>query len=216
LETELKSTNKIIDMKSEIFLQPELEELVIDADKKSEWEEKVKTLGLDGQLKLTKNSPKDSASPYTFMNEQMKLVFGTLCPTKATVEAYDKSAIPLDVLSHIALCKQEGYFAKLEIWYDNKSPDPVLVGHLATSYSSPLHIIARWGDEVVPYEQLVEKAIARYTNGFILAAKDTFNQCERAIKDADTIVKQLFAGQKNTWSINPSFNMQLQNTDVPF
>lgn len=203
-------------MATEIYLQPELEELVVDSEKRDEWVEKITSLGLEGQLKLTKNSEKGSVSPYTFMNEQMKLVFSTLCPTKAETAKYDKSAIPLDVLSHIALCKQEKYFSKLEIWYDNKSPDPVLVGHLSDKYNTAIHLIARWGDEIIPYEQLVEKAIRRYTTAFILSAQDCKQQCEAAIANGETIVKQLFAGAKSVWSINPSFSLQMQGTDIPF
>ena len=203
-------------MATEIYLQPELEEIVVDSEKRDEWMEKVAALGLTGQTKLTANSEKGSASPYTFMNEQMKLVFQTLCPTVADVYKYDKSVIPIDVLSHIALCKQEGYFSKLEIWYDNKSPDPVLVGHLTGGYSSPMHLIARWGDEVIPYELLLEKAIHRYTNAFILAARNTKSEAEAAIANAELHVKQVFAGQKSSWSINPSFSLQVQNTDLPF
>lgn len=203
-------------MATEVYLQPELEELVINPEKKEEWEKKIKELGLGGQEKLTKNSPKDAASPYTFMNEQMKLVFQTLCPTKAEVEKYDKSVIPIDVLSHVALCKQEGYFAKLEIWYDNKSPDPVLVGHISTVYNTPLHLIARWGDEIIPYEQLVEKAIRRYSEAFKLSVQATMSQCKSALEDVDIRIRQLFSGQQSTWQINPSFNLQLQNADLPF
>jgi|ERR1700748_21732 len=205
-------------MATEIYLQPELEELVIDTDRHTEWLEKVANLGLEGQIKLTTNSDKNAPSPYTFMNEQMKLVFQTLCPTKAEVNKYDKSAIPLDVLSHIALCKQEGYFHKLEIWYDNKSPDPILVGHLTDKYNSAMHLIARWGDEILPYEQLVEKAIHRYTNAFILSAQECKQECETAIANGQTIIRQLFGGIKSEWGIKPSFNLNLttQNTDLPF
>jgi len=203
-------------MATEIYLQPELEELVVDSEKRDEWMEKVTSLGLEGQLKLTKNSEKGSASPYTFMNEQMKLVFGTLCPSKAEVAKYDKSAIPVDVLSHVALCKQEGYFHKLEIWFDNKSPDPVLVGYVTDKYNSPLHLIARWGDEIIPYEQLCEKAIRRYTTAFILGVRQTKQECETALADAELLIRQLFTGQKSTWNINPKFDMPTQTMDLPF
>jgi hypothetical protein len=203
-------------MATEIYLQPELEELVVDSEKRDEWMQQVTSLGLEGQLKLTKNSDKGSASPYTFMNEQMKLVFATLCPTKAEVSKFDKSVIPVDVLSHVALCKQEGYFSKLEIWYDNKTPDPILVGYLTSSYASPLHLIARWGDEIIPYEQLVEKAIRRYTGAFILGVKQTKQECETALANADLYINQLFAGQKQAWTINPKFDMPMQNTDIGF
>jgi len=202
-------------MANEIYLQPELEELVVDADKKSEWENIIKELGLKGQLSLTKNSEKNSASPYTFMNEQMKLVFETLCPTKVAVEQYNKSVIPIDVLSHIALCRQEGYFKKLEIWYDNKTPDPVLVGYIDTSYTPVIHIIARWGDEIIPYEALVEKAIARYTSTFKNAVEETKNDCVSALQNAEVLVKQLFSGNKRSWDMQPKFNMQLASTEFP-
>lgn len=203
-------------MAIEIYLQPELEELVITPEKKEEWETKIEELGLDGQKKLTKNSHKDAASPYTFMNEQMKLVFQTLCPTRAEVEKYDKSVIPIDILSHVALCKQEGYFAKLEIWYDNKSPDPILIGYLTNTYGSPLHLIGRWGDEIIPYEQLVEKAIRRYTESFKLSVQSTMSQCKEILEDADLRVKQLFSGQKSVWDIQPRYDLTLQNSDLPF
>jgi hypothetical protein len=204
-------------MANEIFLQPELEELVIDADKKTEWETKINQLGLTGQLSLTKNSENGSASPYTFMNEQMKLVFETLCPTKVAVEKYNKSVIPIEVLSHIALCKQEGYFKKLEIWYDNKTPDPVLVGYVSDSYSSSIiHLIARWGDEIIPYELLVEKAIKRYTAAFKLSVAETKNECESLLSSAELTIKQLFAGQKRSWDMQPKFNLQLSSTEIPF
>jgi len=195
-------------MATEIFLQPELEELVLEPEKKTEWEQKVNQLGLNGQLELTKNSEKNSASPYTCMNAQMLLAFRTICPARISVDRFNRSVIPIDVLSHIALCRQEGYFKKLEIWFDEKAPDPILVGYVTDSYSeSIIHLIARWGDEIIPYEQIVEKAIKRYTDGFILAVKNTQHECEIALNNADTFVRQLFAGQKNEWTIKPSFNM---------
>lgn len=196
-------------MATEIFLQPELEELVLEPEKKAEWESKITELGLEGQVELTKNSDKQAASPYTFMNQQMLLVFSTICPSKAPVSKFNKSVIPIEILSHIALCKQEGYFKKLEIWYDEKNPDPILVGYVTDSYSSSIvHLVARWGDEIIPYEQLVEKAIKRYAEAFTLAVKNTKQECEVALVNAGTFVRQLFAGQKSEWTIKPSFNMQ--------
>lgn len=199
-------------MKSEIFLAPEL---VTEADRNEEWKSKVADLELEGQISLMVNSEKNSPSPYTFMNEQMKLVFQTICPSKELVEKYNKSAIPLDVLAHVALCKQEGYFQKIEVWYDNRNPDPVLVGYVTDNYSSSImHIIARWGDEIVPYEQLVEKAIRRYTEGFKMALSTLRSECEQSITNAETLVKQYFAGIKSEWNIHPQF--EFSNASLPF
>jgi hypothetical protein len=201
---------------TEIFLQPELEELVIDGDKKAEWEEKIKSLGLEGQIELTGNSPRNSASPYTFMNKQMKLVYETICPAKTTVESYSKSVIPIDVLSHVALCKQEKYFSKLEVWYDDKHPDPILVGYLSSRYDSDLHIIARWGDEIVPFEQLVEKAIRRYTEAYKISLEALKANCNLFISEAELKVKQVFSGQKGDWEIQPRYSSRISSTDLRF
>lgn len=202
-------------MKSEIFIQPELEELITDNDSRDEWMKQVEELGLEGQISLTENSPKKSASPYTFMNEQMKIVFETLCPSKELVEKYNKSTIPIDVLAQVALCKQEGYFKKVEVWYDNRNPDPILVGYVTEEYSnSIMHIIARWGDEIVPYEQLVEKAIRRYTEAFKLSLQTLKSECEQSINNVDSIIRQYFAGSKSEWNIKPSFEFSIRS--APF
>jgi hypothetical protein len=204
-------------MATEIFLQPELEELVIDADKKSEWEEKIMSLGLEGQLNLTRNSENNSASPYTFMNKHMTNVFKILCPCKAAVEKYNKTQIPIDVLSHVALCKQEGYFQKLEIWYDNTSPDPILVGYVTDTYSSSIvHLIARWGDEIVPFEQLVDKAVRRFTLAYKNYAQCVIAEAKVALESADARVRQFISGTKELHSIKVDASLDIVSTDYSF
>src|SRR5205085_1051097 len=199
-------------MATEIYLQPELEEIVTDLDKKNEWEEKIMSLGLEGQLKLTNNSEKNSASPYTHMNQHMINVFEILCPTKVAVQAYDKTQIPIDVLSHIALCKQEGYFQKLEVWYDNMHPDPIVVGYVTTSWSSPIiHLIARWGDEIIPFEQLVEKAVRRFTKVYKDYASDVIAAAETAAKNAESAVRQFVSGKKALYQIHIEAGLSITN-----
>lgn len=204
-------------MAIEIYLQPELEEIVTDADKKSEWEEKIMSLGLEGQLKLTSNSEKNSASPYTLMNKHMRNVFEILCPCKAKVEEYNKTQIPLDVLSHIALSKQEGYFKKIEVWYDNVSPDPILVGYVTDSWSnSIIHLIARWGDEVIPYEQLVEKAVARFTAVYKGYCQSIVAEAQAFLNSADARVRQFMSGSKELHEIKVNTSLDITSTDYSF
>ncbi len=144
----------------EIYIEPELEEMTHSTSLNDEWKKKVNELGLDGQLKLIEKD--GNPSPYTFMNNKMIKVFAVLCPTVVDYKDYCKSTIPIEVLSHIALCEKEKYFNKLKIWYDDMSPDPILVGYIKTdSYRYTQHLIARWGDEILPYEVLEGKAIKR-------------------------------------------------------
>jgi hypothetical protein len=201
-------------MATEIYLQPELEELVTDPDKKQTWENKILELELEGQVSLTQNSQKSSASPYTHMNEHIKNVFEVLCPTKVKVEKYNKTQIPIDVLSHLALCKQEGYFTKMEIWYDNINPDPILVGYITDSYSSSIiHLVARWGDEIVPFELLVDKAVARLTKVYKQYTDTVIAEAKLAAATAETRVKGFIYGKKSIYQLRVDNDLTLTNTE---
>ncbi|MFA5234149.1 MAG: hypothetical protein WC390_07100 [Sulfurimonas sp.] len=59
-----------------------------------------------------------------------------LCPRQVNVEEYNVTPIPIEILDLIALSKRENYFTKIEIWYDEKSPDPVCVGQIGYYYQS--------------------------------------------------------------------------------
>jgi hypothetical protein len=75
---------------------------------------------------------------------------------------YDKSTIPREVLKEIALAEKEQYFEKIKIWYDDASPDPLVVGYIKVdSYTYVKHMIARFGDEILPFEELEIKATNR-------------------------------------------------------
>ena len=153
-------------MAVEIYLEPELQEMVANEEVTTEWKQLAEELGMEGQLKLIK--PKSSEgvdknpSPYIHMNKKAERVFAVLCPEVVNYKKYDKSTIPREVLKEIALAEKEQYFDKICIWYDDASPDPLVVGYIKTgSYDYVKHLIARFGDEILPFEVLETKAIAR-------------------------------------------------------
>ena len=111
--------------KVQTFVQEETAELIYDNDKLSEWKEKVTDLNLKGQKKLTKSA---SPIPFLYMKKSIENIFDTLCPEKRNIDEYDKTPIPLEVLKLIQMSKNEGYFNRIQIWYDDKSPDPICVG----------------------------------------------------------------------------------------
>src|SRR5688572_22578206 len=110
----------------ETFVIEETAELIYDNEKLDKWNELVGDLGLSGQTKIIK--PTKSPIPFMHLKTSMKNVFEVLCPRKVAVEEYDVTPIPLEILELVALSKKEGYFTSIEIWYDEKSPDPVCVG----------------------------------------------------------------------------------------
>lgn len=116
------------------FMVNETKELVLDGDKLAEWNELVAELGLFGQVETT-NGDK-SPIPFVFMKQNLKNVMEQLCPRKVEVSDFKVSPIPLDVLKLVKLAKDEKYFSSIEVWYDDKSPDPFVVGNVGHWYES--------------------------------------------------------------------------------
>lgn len=116
----------------ETYLVEETIDLIYDGEKLDKWNNLVAELGLTGQNSI--RQPEKSPIPFQPMNEQLKNVFETLCPTKVDVEKYSASSIPVEILGLISLSKKEEYFNRLQVWYDEKQKDPLCVG-----------VISEWG-----------------------------------------------------------------------
>jgi len=116
----------------ELYFDKELSDITFDTDSLGEWKDLVSELGMDKQLSLTKG--KESPVPFPYMNESMKRVYGTLCPTIVNYKEFNKTPIPLEVMKQIAFCVREKHFTDIEIWFDDKTPDPVVVGKTCKYY----------------------------------------------------------------------------------
>ena len=110
----------------ETFLIEETVALIYDNEELVKWNEYVKELGLSGQTKLV--TPDKSPIPFMFMKTGLKNVFNTLCPRQVSVKEYHCSPIPLEILRLISLSEKEEYFSKIELWYDDRNPDPACIG----------------------------------------------------------------------------------------
>lgn len=127
----------------ETFVIEETAELIYDNEKLDKWNEHIKELGLTGQTKIVQ--PTKSPIPFMHMKTSLRNVFQCLCPKKVKVEEYDVTPIPVEILDLIALSKRENYFQEIQIWYDDKSPDPACVG-LSCEYYSYLSGSERTGN----------------------------------------------------------------------
>jgi hypothetical protein len=71
------------------------------------------------------------------------------------IEDYNITPIPVEILELVMLSKRENYFDQLQIWYDDKSPDPACVG-----------IIKRWSNGIRSgYIYNSQKEAVESTNG---------------------------------------------------
>lgn len=123
-----KLQNNSLEMKTvvETFVIEETAELIYDNEKLDKWNGLVDELGLKGQSEIVK--PEKSPIPFMHLKNSLVSVFDTLCPRKVEVEEYNITPIPVEILDLIALSKKEGYFNSVQIWYDDKSPDPACIG----------------------------------------------------------------------------------------
>jgi hypothetical protein len=110
----------------ETFLIEETIDLIYDNEQLEKWNKHVEELGLIGQTKIVQTDK--SPIPFMHLKQSYKAICETLCPSKVDVEQYNITPIPVEILELISLSKKEGYFGKIQIWYDEKSPDPFAVG----------------------------------------------------------------------------------------
>ena len=116
----------------ETYFQEEVTELLHEEDKLQEWHNEIEKLGLTGQTEIKSNN--SSPVPFVHMKPVYKAIFETLCPAKVRVEDYNITPIPLEGIKLVSLAKAECYFTHIYVWYDNKNPDPVLVGERKKIY----------------------------------------------------------------------------------
>jgi hypothetical protein len=122
----LKNNHSMMNTQVETFIIEETEPLIYDNEQLAKWHALVEKLDLKGQKKVAKQGL--SPIPFLYMNQMMMRVCRTLCPSHTAIEDYDLTPIPMPVLDLVALSQKEKYFQKVEIWYDEESPDPFCVG----------------------------------------------------------------------------------------
>lgn len=110
----------------EVFFNKELSDVCFETESLDEWKSINESLGLDAQLGFVKTA--NSPVPFPIINESMKRIFKTLCPAETPYKRYDRTPIPLEVLKQLQYCVKENFFSDYEIWYDDVSPDPFLIG----------------------------------------------------------------------------------------
>lgn len=118
----------------ETFLTEETIELIYDNEKLEKWNAYVEELGLEGQTKIKKSEK--SPVPFMHLKQSYVNICKTLCPAEVDIKSYNITPIPVEILDLVALSVKENYFDKILVWYDDKSPDPFVVGLNHTSYYS--------------------------------------------------------------------------------
>lgn len=183
------------------FIVQEAEELIYDSEKIDEWKAKCLELGLNEQLSLAKKEK--SPIPFDCMNTVSLRVYETICPAKVDYKKYNRTAIPLEVLSLIALSEKEGYFDNIQIWYDDKSPDPLAVGSIKNSdgWNFKTYSIARWGDVLISFDDLKAKALEVYKKSTRIALSKKIADSNTLLQNLDVNAEAYFDAQIEHYSV---------------
>ena len=184
-------------MITQIFIEPEQEK---PEESSREWEQLCIGLGLQKQLKKVGKIEKVPI-PYMKLDHRMSRVFRMLCPQRESYTAYEAGTLPLDVVQEIQRCKENEWFPMIEIWYDDKSPDPFLIGYDGKKGEANKFLIARWGDELQPFEQLVIKAINCYKTAYTRALTLLIMDCEARKQDIDSEIRTFIDLGDSHWSV---------------
>ena len=184
-------------MATEIFIEPELMELEQN-EVAQEWFDICSELGLDKQLAHADRSEDKKAPPYMYVDPKTSRVIKTLCPVQVKYTDYKTSTIPLDVLKEIHKAEKNGWYSKICICYDDKSPDPFVVGFTKSEsdWNADIHLIARWGAELLPFEVLEQKAVARMKQNAIDALKELQFRVKTALEDVDAFTNSMLTGKE--------------------
>jgi len=183
------------------FIVEDSKDLIYEEEKILEWREKCEALGLSGQLELIKKDK--SPIPFESMNTVSNRVYSTLCPTVTNYKKYNKTTIPLEVLGIIKLSEDEHYFDEIQIWYDDKTPDPLAVGILkkGSDWDRDYFILARWGDVLRPFKELKEMAIARYKKSSKLKLRTKIKEAENNLANLDLNVELYFEAENQEYNV---------------
>lgn len=163
--------------------------------------ELINTLGLDGQQSLL-NPDTATRFAYPRMTKIQAVVFGACFPERRSLKQFSHEIIPLRVLQVAAFCKDFPQTKYLEVWHTAiPKQDPILVGK-ASEYSSDFYLLARWGDALPTFEELIEKArgilTARYASK-LAKVKSKVRELEAEMEEAVQLA--LTTGEEPSFSV---------------
>lgn len=196
----LQNNNESMATVVETFYVEETTNLIHDNEALSTWRQKVDELSLEGQKAVVVEEK--SPIPFLWMNQSLVHAFEVLCPTKVSIEDYNKSPIPVELLETVSLCVKESYFSKIQVWYNEKDKDPVIVGFLQKPgrsldswdlmYYADKYLIGRWADVKASLDQLVERAKKIFFQTETIRLKKEIRDRQRELEDLESTISEMF------------------------
>lgn len=182
-------------MEVKIYREPENQELILDEAKLAEYNALITELGI-----AAPSEEKKTPNVYQYLNSAMVKQLHALCPMHIKVESYNKSTIPLEVLKVLQYCKEQEMFDGYSVWWDDKAPDPLLIGwkwvdenDKSNNYNwrADRYLIARWGDCAMEIPELLDKGFERIKQELIDKTTLAIEKCNSILNNPDTYVRNI-------------------------
>lgn len=151
----------------------------------------IDKLGLDGQRELVNpDKPEPDRFQYPEMTRQETAVYEAIFPVKTKIADYSEGIIPVRVLQVAA---HAGEFCEtIYVWHKKvRDPDPLLVG----IKSNKSYILARWGDALKDFKELVVEARESLTISFTVQLKKNVARNQHDLGRVGDLVEEQLAGE---------------------
>jgi hypothetical protein len=188
-------------MEVKIYREPENVGLLLDENELAEYQQLAEELGIP-EVKQGK-----TPSVYQTLNTVQIRALEALCPAKNKLESYNRSTIPVEVLRAIKFIKENEMFDFINVWYDDKNPDPIIVGEKyrtendrtnGYTWNTEKVLVARWGDCAYELPELVEMGKERLKREFTEKAIDRQQKIESFLQHPEVYInKYLSEGYVN-------------------
>lgn len=192
-------------MEVKIYREKENESLIINESELSEYNSLMAELGL--KESKTENVP----NVYMCLNFAMKKQLNAICPVSVNIENYTRSTIPLEVLKVYKFAKENSMFDGFEVWYDDISPDPMLMGwswmseedkEKGYSWRKNIYLIARWGDCALEINELCALGFNRIKQQLCDKAFSAIEKCNSIMKNPDVYVNKILSNNASDMQID--------------
>jgi hypothetical protein len=183
-------------MEVKIYREPENVGLLLDENELAEYQQLASELGIP-EVKNDK-----TPSVYQTLNTVQARALEALCPAKTDLEFYNRSTIPVEVLRAIKFIRENEMFDFIKVWYDDKNPDPIIIGEKYKSQSDRSNnyswntekiLIARWGDCAYELPELVEMGKERIKKEYTEMAIDIQNKINAFMEYPDIYINKFLS-----------------------
>lgn len=183
-------------MEVKIYREPENESLILNEEELADYHALVESLGLKAPVP---EEEKKCPNVYQNLNNPVKTQLQAVCPRSSKIQDYVRTTIPLEVLRVYEFATKNNMFDEYEIWYNDKAPDPMLIGFKYASekdktegrkWNGVYTLMARWGDEALEMDELVKLGYQKIKQAINDKVEEVLFTCKHMQENPDMYVRK--------------------------